>query len=95
SAETGDGLDELKQRVWDALGLMRVYMKKPGKDPDRDEPLIVDQGSSVADVMDRLAGDFSRFKNARIWGDSADFPEQTVGEDHVLQDEDVVELRTD
>ncbi|MDY6761694.1 MAG: GTP-binding protein [Candidatus Nanohaloarchaea archaeon] len=94
SAETGKGLDELKQRVWEGLGLMRVYMKKPGKEPDRDEPLIVDRGASVKDVMDRLAGDFSRFKHARIWGDSADFPEQRVGEDHVLQDRDVLELRT-
>ncbi len=95
SAETGDGLDELKQAVWDGLGLMRVYMKKPGKDTDRDEPLIIEKDASVADVMDKLAGDFSRFKHARIWGDSADFPEQKVGEDHILQDEDTVELSTD
>ncbi|MDY6769718.1 MAG: GTP-binding protein [Candidatus Nanohaloarchaea archaeon] len=94
SAATGDGLDDLKEAVWDALGVMRVYMKKPGKDPDRDEPLIVEKGSTVRDVMNTLAGDFDRFKDARIWGDSADFPEQRVGADHVLQDEDVVELRT-
>ncbi|MDY6776638.1 MAG: GTP-binding protein [Candidatus Nanohaloarchaea archaeon] len=94
SAETGENLEELKDRLWDGLELMRVYMKKPGEDPDRGEPLIVERGSTVGDVLERLAGDFSRFKHARIWGDSADFPEQRVGEEHVLRDEDVVELNT-
>ncbi|MDY6769206.1 MAG: GTP-binding protein [Candidatus Nanohaloarchaea archaeon] len=94
SAETGRGMDGLKERLWDALGVMRIYMKKPGKDADREEPLIVDRGATVEDVMDTLAGDFPKFKHARIWGDSADFPEQKVGKDHVLQDGDVVELNT-
>ncbi|MCJ7478796.1 MAG: 50S ribosome-binding GTPase [Candidatus Nanohaloarchaeota archaeon QJJ-7] len=94
SSETGEGVEELKKRIWEKLRFMRVYMKKPGKDPDREEPLIVDRGSTIGEVLDTLAGDFSNFKHARIWGSSADFPEQKVGEDHVLQDEDVVELRT-
>ncbi|MFB6265577.1 MAG: TGS domain-containing protein, partial [Candidatus Nanohaloarchaea archaeon] len=46
------------------------------------------------DVMETLAGGFQNFRHARIWGPSADFDDQKVGEDHVLEDEDVVELKT-
>ncbi|MDY6774144.1 MAG: GTPase, partial [Candidatus Nanohaloarchaea archaeon] len=94
SAEEGEELERLKEQLWEQLELMRVYMKKPGKDPDREEPLIVERGSTIGEVLDTLAGDFSNFRHARIWGSSADFPEQKVGEEHVLEDEDVVELRT-
>lgn len=95
SAEEGKGVEALKDRVFEALGLMRLYMKKPGTDADREEPLIVQTGSTVGEVAAKLPGDMDeRFKYARIWGPSADFPEQKVGEDHVLDDEDVVEIRT-
>ncbi len=94
SAETGEGLEKLKQELWEKLRLMRVYMKRPGEDPDRDEPLIVEKGSTVAEVIEHLQKEFTGFSHARIWGDSADFDEQKVGEDHELQDGDVVELRT-
>jgi ribosome-interacting GTPase 1 len=95
SAENGTNLERLQQRIYDELELMRIYMKKPGKEADREEPLIVQRGSTIRDVCETLPGDMDEtFESARIWGDSADFPEQRVGEDHVLQDEDVVELHT-
>ncbi len=95
SAETGQNLDELKQRIFDELDLMRIYMKKPGKEPDMDEPLIVERGSTVREVCESLPGDMDEtFQDARIWGDSADFDDQKVGADHVLMEGDIVEIRT-
>jgi ribosome-interacting GTPase 1 len=93
SAETGDGLDILQERIWEALGLMRIYMKKPGRGVDREEPLIVRQGATIDDAMDRLGGDFDdRFRFGRVTGPSAAHEEQQVGRDHELADEDVLEL---
>lgn len=95
SAAEEDNLDRFRERVWEKLGLMRIYMKKPGKDPDMDEPLVVPRGFTVREVCETLPGDMEEtFKAARIWGDSATFPEQKVGEDHVLVEGDVVEIQT-
>ncbi len=93
SAETGKGLDELKDRIVDALQLVRVYTKKVGEDPNYDEPLILKSDSTVADACRKIHKDFLRkFQFARVWGPSVKFPGQRVGLDHVLKDGDVLEL---
>lgn len=93
SAEKGQNLDELKQMIFDKLGLVRVYMKEKGEEPDKDEPLILREGDTVEDALEELPGDMKdRFKAARVTGESSKFPEQKVGEDHELMDEDVLEL---
>ncbi len=93
SASEGENLEELKQEVWEGLGLIRVYMKKKGEEPDREEPLILERGATVEDALGELPGDMAdRFKSARVTGPSSDFPQQEVGEGHGLKDEDVLEL---
>lgn len=95
SAEANRNLDKLQQRIFEKLKLMRLYMKEPGKDADMDEPLIVQRDSTIMAVCEQLPGNMEdTFESARIWGDSADFDAQKVGEDHVLMDGDVVEIRT-
>ena len=41
-----------------------------------------------------LNKDFVKAKNpwSRIWGKSAKFPGQKIGMDHILKDDDIVEL---
>ncbi|MFB6204754.1 MAG: OBG GTPase family GTP-binding protein [Candidatus Nanohaloarchaea archaeon] len=93
SAEEGKNLEELKDEIFNGIGLIRVYMKEKGEEPDKDEPLILREGDTVEDAMDELPGNMKeRFKSAKVTGPSSKFPEQKVGEDHVLQDEDVLEL---
>ncbi len=93
SAEEERGLDGLKSRIWARLGLMRVYMDKPGRGVDWDEPLVLAEESTVADAMETLAGDFAeRFRFARVSGPSAKHEEQQVGTDHTLADGDVLKL---
>ncbi len=95
SAEDQQNLDTLQDRVFDKLELMRIYMKEPGKDADKEEPLIVDRDSTIREVCESLPGDMDdKFEKARIWGESAKFDAQTVGDDHVLQDGDTVEIQT-
>jgi small GTP-binding protein len=93
SAETGENLDELKHLMFERLELIRVYMKETGEEADKDEPLILTEGSTVDDALDELPGDMrDRFKKAKVTGESSKFPNQKVGVEHELMDEDILEL---
>ena len=93
SAESGLGVEKLKALIFKKLGLINIFMKEPGKEADREEPLIMKQGCVVSDVCKKLHRTFiSRFRFARIWGKSAKFNGQRVMLRHKLQSNDIVEL---
>jgi ribosome-interacting GTPase 1 len=93
SAEDGEGLDELKDKIFEGLSLIRIYMKEKGEDPDKEDPLIMTEGATVGDALDELPGDMrDRFKDAKVTGESSKFPEQKVGTEHELADEDILQL---
>jgi ribosome-interacting GTPase 1 len=93
SAEEEKGLDALKERIWSELGLIRIYMDKPGRGVDYEEPLILEAGETVEDACEKLGGEFEeRFRFARVTGPSAQHEKQQVGTGHVLRDEDVLKL---
>jgi ribosome-interacting GTPase 1 len=95
SAEEEKGLDALRERIWSDLGLIRIYMDKPGRGVDYDEPLILFEGATVEDACEKLGGEFAdRFRFARVSGPSAKHDEQQVGLDHELADEDVLRILT-
>jgi ribosome-interacting GTPase 1 len=92
SAERGDGLDELKKKLYDHLDIIRVYAKQPGKPADMTAPFTIPRGGTVLDFAEKVHTDFvDTLKSARVWG-SAEFDGQTVKRDHVLADRDLVEL---
>ncbi len=94
SVETGFNLEVLKKTIFEKLGVIRVYSKAPGKEPDKTSPFVVEKGIQLADFAGKVHKDFQEnLKTAKIWGTSADFPGQMVSRDHVLEDEDVVELQ--
>ena len=93
SAEDERGLDGLTERLWDELGLIRIYMDKPGRGVDYEEPLVLFEGATVGDACEKLGGELDdRFKFARVSGPSAKHDEQQVGRDHELADEDVLRI---
>ena len=94
SAEEEKGLDALVERIWNTLGLIRIYMDKPGRGVDYEEPLILREGeNTVGDAIKKIGGNFEdRFRFARVTGPSAKHDEQQVGKDHELQDEDVLRI---
>jgi ribosome-interacting GTPase 1 len=93
SAQTGRNLDRMKQAVFEQLGIMRIYSKAPGKQPDFSTPFVIQKGSTVEEFAGKIHKDFyDNLKAARVWG-SAQYDGQMVKRDHVLQDGDVVELR--
>ncbi len=92
SVKTTKGLDDLRSRLWQLTGLMRVFPRVPGESSD--DAIILGKNSTVRDfaaaIHGQLAGELAR---ARVWGSSAKFPGQTVPADHKLQDGDTVQLR--
>jgi hypothetical protein len=95
SATQQRGLDALRETVWEELGLIRIYMDKPGRGVDYDEPLVLFEGDTVGDACEKLGGAFDeRFRFARVSGPSAKHDEQQVGLDHELADEDVLRILT-
>jgi ribosome-interacting GTPase 1 len=94
SADTGQGLDELGGWLFDRLGVVRIYTKIPGREPDMSRPYTVWPGATVQDVAVLVHKDIAAgLKFARVWG-TADFDAQQVGRDHPVQDGDVLELHT-
>ena len=94
SATEGTNLDELKTRLFGLLRIIRVYSKAPGKDADKNEPFILAVGSTVADLAKAVHRDFARnLKYARSWSGFT-FDGQRVNREHVLHDEDIIELHT-
>jgi ribosome-interacting GTPase 1 len=93
SVQEGRNLEELKWLIFKELGIMRVYSKPPGEEPDRSTPFVMEIGGTVEDFAVKVHRDFyDQLKSARVWGKGV-FDGQMVGRDHVLHDEDVVELK--
>ena len=93
SAATGYGIEDLKQALFETIGLIRIFLKPQGQEADMDVPLIVKHDSSIGDVCEQIHRTFRpNFRYAMVWGDSAKFPGQTVGIDHVVKDGDIVTI---
>lgn len=92
SSVTGQGFDDLRRTTFDALGIVRVFCKQPGKPPDRDRPFTMPSGSTVGDLARVIHKEIAEgLKFARIWGTHV-FDAQKVTGDHVLEEGDVVEI---
>lgn len=93
SAVSGYHMEELKDRVYDSLGFMRVYLKPVSGPADLEEPLIMRNGAKVEDVCRKLHREFyDKFRFARIWGTSVRHEAQRVGLAHTLADEDILQI---
>lgn len=89
SAEKKYNVDKLKDAIFDKLKLIRVYTRSRFDGADKDEPLIVREGTSVGAAAEKLHRELKTlFKSAKIWGPSAKHPGQRVGPDHELKDGD-------
>jgi len=94
SPVNGAGVAELGRRTFEALDLIRVYTKQPGKPPDLDQPFTLPRGGTVAELARLIHKDLLHgLKFARVWGAGV-FDGQTVQQGHVLADRDVVEIHT-
>ncbi|UCH96233.1 MAG: 50S ribosome-binding GTPase [Candidatus Aminicenantes bacterium] len=92
SAHTGDGLENLRKRIFLMLGVIRIYSKIPGKKAEFDSPFTLKKGSTVMDMARAVHQDFAqKLKFARIWSKNK-YDGQRVNRDCILEDEDIIEL---
>jgi len=92
SATSGNNLGDLKKSIFQALEIIRVHTKSPGQKPDLTDPIILKTGSTVKNAAEDVHKDFkAKLKYAVVWG-SGKFDGQRVSQDHVLQDNDIIEL---
>jgi len=89
-----EDVEQFKRVVYDFLDVVRVYTKAPGKKPDFSDPYVVDRGSTVLDVAEKVHRDFvENLKYARIWGEGK-VDGIMVPRDFVISEGDVLELHT-
>jgi ribosome-interacting GTPase 1 len=93
SAEHGIGLEALREAIFKAMDVVRVYSKLPSaKQPDRHRPFTLRRGSSLLELAGQVHKDFiEKLKFARVWGTAVHDGTQVKG-DYILHDKDVVEL---
>jgi len=93
SAESGIGIEEFKERLFQKLELIRIFTKSRFEGVDFDEPLVIKSGSTIEDVCISIHRDLRKnFKYAIVTGPSAKFRSQRVGLGHVVMDGDVVQI---
>eukprot|EP00040_Diaphanoeca_grandis_P030450 m.179955 g.179955 ORF g.179955 m.179955 type:complete len:367 (+) comp31997_c1_seq1:99-1199(+) len=86
--------DDLLAKMWDYLKLTRVYTKPKGQLPDYEQPVVLSTTApTVEDFCNSLHKSILKeFKHALVWGTSVKYSPMKVGKDHILCDEDVVQI---
>ena len=95
STITKEGVEELKQKIFDSFNIIRIYTKHAGKKQDN-VPVILPPNSTLEDVAEKILHGYSKkVKYAKIWGPSSKFPGQQIGLKRVVKDKDIVEFFTE
>mmetsp|Transcript_22167 Transcript_22167/g.55907 ORF Transcript_22167/g.55907 Transcript_22167/m.55907 type:complete len:381 (-) Transcript_22167:102-1244(-) len=97
SAKDEWNFDGMLETMWDHMDLLRIYTKPKGQIPDYNEPVVMPReklgAASVELFCNRIhKGLMKQFKYALVWGASAKHTPQRCGKDHVLEDEDVIQI---
>ena len=93
SATELTGVEPLRDAIYHALNVVRVYTKLPtSKTADMDRPFTLPVGSTLLDLAGLVHKDYlEKLKYARIWGTAVHDGTPMKG-DYVLNDRDIVEL---
>lgn len=92
SSEISENLECLKEKIWEKLNLIRVYLKKDEK-IDFEKPLIVKKGVDLNWVLNNVTiPGRETFRTAKVFGPGAKYPGQEVSLQFVPQDESVVQF---
>jgi len=90
------GTDFFLEKMWDYLGLVRVYTKKKGQSPDFEEPVVLRRhkgGFSILACINQIHRELAEnFKEALVYGKSVKYSPQKCGLSHMLADEDVLQI---
>ncbi|KAF4368946.1 hypothetical protein F8388_021558 [Cannabis sativa] len=88
--------DRLLAKMWEEMGLVRVYTKPQGQQPDFTDPVVLSSdrgGCTVEDFCNHIHRNLVKdVKYVLVWGISARHYPQHCGLSHNLHDEDVVQI---
>jgi ribosome-interacting GTPase 1 len=93
SSETRQGMYVLVRRIFEMLDVIRVYAKKPHKEPDMADPFTLKRGSNVHDLAYHIHRELAdKLKTARAWNSPNAHDGQNVPREHILSDKEIIEL---
>lgn len=93
SAEKNINMEKVKELIYKKLNFINVYTKRRGEKADIEEPMILRKGVTIGEVCEQLHRDLKKqFRYALVWGKSIKHQGQRVGLDHVLEDEDILQI---
>ena len=79
SAEKEEGLEVLRELIWEKLKLVKIYLVKLDEKPSANNPFIAKEGDALKKVLETLGTEMAELKTkAQIWGTGAKFPGQKV-----------------
>ena len=95
STLSGEGLKELKEKIFKSFDIIRIYTRQPRKKEDS-VPVIMKPGSSLEQVAEKILHGYSKkVKFAKVFGPSAKFLGQKIGLKHIVKDRDIIEFYTE
>ena len=85
-------LEKVKLEIIQLLDIVRIYSKRPGHEPEYDNPFVFPRGETLKEFAKAVHKDFAEsLKFARVWGENK-FEGQRITKDYILEDRDVIEL---
>ena len=92
SSETSDGFGGLEEKIFSMLSLKRVYTRdSSGIVSPR--PICLELNGTIRDAIEILSKKLlAHFRFCRVWGLSVKFDGQSVGLEHVLDDQDRIQV---
>ncbi len=93
SASNVETLEPLREAIYDALNVIRIYTKDPKKkEADRGRPFTLQHGDTLLDLAALIHKDYAKnLKFGKVWG-SAVHDGTVVKADYELNDMDVIEV---
>ena len=84
--------ETIKDEIYNALTIYRIYLKKPNEKQHEKKPLVFLHKPKVAEVLEKIKISEEKVIKAVIYGKSVKFNGQAVSLQHVLTDKDIVEF---
>lgn len=84
---------DLMKFLFDSLDMIRVFTQKDGQPSPK--PLLLPRGTTVQELAELIHRELAKnMKYARVWGSSVKIQGQRVGPEFILNDGDLVEIKS-
>jgi ribosome-interacting GTPase 1 len=92
TATEDQSLQQMAQRIFERLNIVRIFSKQPGKKVDLKDPFVLPIGATVEDLAVKVHRELAeKLRYARAWGEDK-YDGQQIPRDYLLRDKDIIEL---